>query len=155
MFCRYIGLSSKHYFRCLQHSGKVFILCRSLICSTSEPFKPEEQILSAEGAIFLTTNLATPLGNKANFSWYDIPQSLNPCSKPGSISNSLESDLSSDLLNFGLKLSDLFRSELFQIYMLFFTVNPSIFSLIWSISNLIFHSPFVLDLFREPHMCCW
>ena len=56
MFCRHIGSSSKHYSRCLQHLGEVFILCRSLICSGSEPFRPDEQLLSTEGAIFLTTS---------------------------------------------------------------------------------------------------
>ena len=80
-------------------------------------------------------------GFSANLSWSDLPQFLNSYLNPGSISNSLESDLPSELVNFGLKLSDLFRFELFQLYMLFFTVNPSIFSLIWSISNLIFRSP--------------
>ena len=56
MFCRYTNSSSKHYSRCLQYSGKVFILCHSLICSgRSEPFRPEEQLLSIEGAILLTT----------------------------------------------------------------------------------------------------
>ena len=47
------------------------------------------------------------------------------------VSNSLQSDLPSDLVKFGLKLSDLFRSELFRPYMLFFTVNSSVFTLIW------------------------
>ena len=94
---------TNHYSRCLQHSGKVFILCCSFICSGSEPFKPKEHLLSAEGAIFLT-NLANLLGNKANFSWSDLPRSLNPCSNLGSISNSLQSDLPSDLVNFGLNV---------------------------------------------------
>ena len=31
-----------------------------------EPFRPEEQLLFAEGAIFLITNLVTPVGNHAN-----------------------------------------------------------------------------------------
>ena len=146
---RYTGSWSKKY------SGKVFILCCSLIFYRSEPFRPKQQLFSVEGAIFLITNLATPLGKKANFSWSNFPRSLNPCLNPSSISNSLQSDLPSDSVDFGLKLSDLFRSELFQLFMLFFTINPSIFSLIWSISNLIFHSPCVLDLFRELLMRCW
>ena len=124
--CRYMASKSKQYSRCLLYLGKVFILCRSLICSGSEPFRPEEQLLSTKGAIFLTTNMATPLGNSANLSWYDLPQFLNSCLNLGSISNSLQSDLPSDLVNFGLKLSDMFRSELFRIYMLFFTVNSSV-----------------------------
>ena len=62
--CRYIGSLSKQHSRCLWHSGKVFILCRSLICSRSEPFKPKEQLLSAKGDIFLLTYLVTPLGNR-------------------------------------------------------------------------------------------
>ena len=82
--CRYIGSQSKQYSRCLQHSGKVFILCCSLICSGFEPFRLEKQLLSIEGEIFLVTNMATPLGNEANLSWSDLPQSLNtfpnPCS---------------------------------------------------------------------------
>ena len=36
-----------------------------LICSGSEPFRPEEQLLSTEGDIFLITNLVTPLGNRS------------------------------------------------------------------------------------------
>ena len=36
-------------------------LSYSLICSGSEPFRLEEQLLSAEGALFLITNLETPL----------------------------------------------------------------------------------------------
>ena len=40
----------------------------SLICSGFEPFRPEEQLLSTEGALFLIINLVTPLGNKENFS---------------------------------------------------------------------------------------
>ena len=155
MFCRYTGSSSKNYSRRLQHSGKFFTLCRSLIGSGSEPFILEEQLLSVEGAIFPITNLETLLGNKANFSWFDLPQPLNSYLNPSSISNSLRSDLPSDLVDFGLKLSNLFISELFQLYMLFFTINSSIFTLIWSIFNLISCSPYVLDLFREPHMCCW
>ena len=46
----------KAYSKCLQHSGKVFILCRSLIFSRSKPFRPKEQLMSAEGAIFLITD---------------------------------------------------------------------------------------------------
>ena len=53
--CRYIGLLSKQNSRFLRHPERVFILCRSLICSGSEPFIPEEQLLSAEGEIFLLT----------------------------------------------------------------------------------------------------
>ena len=106
--------------RCLRHSRKVFILYRSLICSRSEPFRPEEQLLSAEGEIFLVTNLVTPQGIDTYISWSDIPQFLNSCSNPGSISNSLQSDLQSDSVNFGLKLLDMFRSEVFQLFMLFF-----------------------------------
>ena len=34
----------------------------SLICFGFEPFRPDEQLLSTEGDIFLITNLATPLG---------------------------------------------------------------------------------------------
>ena len=34
-----------------------------------------------------------------------------------------------------------FRSKLFWLFMLFLTVNPLIFALIWSIYNLIFRSP--------------
>ena len=76
---RYTDSSSNHYSRCLQHLGKVFILCHSLICSGFEPFRLEEQLLSVEGAIFLTTNLETSLGNKENFSWSNLPQSLKTC----------------------------------------------------------------------------
>ena len=57
--CRYTGSLSKNHFRCLRHLGKVSIICRSLICFGSEPFRLEEQLLSAEGEIFLLTNLAT------------------------------------------------------------------------------------------------
>ena len=153
--CRYTGSQSKQYSRCLRNSGKVFMLCQSLSCFGSEPFRPEEQLLSAEGAIFLITNMATLLGSSAYLSWSDLPQFLNSCPNPGSISNSLQSDFPFDSVNFGFKLSDLFRSEVFLLFMLFFTVNPSVFSLIWSISNLIFRSPCVLDLYREPHMYLW
>ena len=38
----------------------------SLICSGFEPFRPEEQLLSTEGHIFLITNLATPLGKDSS-----------------------------------------------------------------------------------------
>ena len=74
-------------------------------------------------------------------SWSDLPQFFNSCSNPGSFSNSLQSDLLFDSVDFGLKLPDLSRSKLFRPFMLFFILNPSFFSLIWSISNLIFHSP--------------
>ena len=66
---RYIGLWSKQYYRCLQHSWKVFILCHSLICFGSEPFRPKEQLLSTEDEIFLVTMARSsnkayaPLGN--------------------------------------------------------------------------------------------
>ena len=128
---RYTGSLSKQHSKCLQHPGKVFILCHSLICSRSEPFKQEEQLLFTEGEIFLVTNLATPLGIDTYISWFDLPQFLNSCSNPGSISNSLQSDLLSDSVNFGLKLSDLLRSEVFQLFMLFFTHNLLVFTLIW------------------------
>ena len=36
----------------------------SFICSGSEPFRPEEQLLSTEGEIFLLTNMTTLLGNR-------------------------------------------------------------------------------------------
>ena len=101
--CRYIGSLLKQHSRCLWNPGKVFILCHSLICSGSEPFRPEEQLLFAEGEIFLVPNLATLLGNSTYISWYDLPQFLNSCLNPGSISNSLQSDLPCDLVNFGLK----------------------------------------------------
>ena len=78
-------------------------------------------------------------------SWFDLPQSLNPCLNPGSISNSLQSDLPSNLVNFGLKLPDLSRSELFQPFMLFFILNLSFFTLIWSFSDLIYHSPLCFE----------
>ena len=154
-FYRSIGFSSKVVLQASINSRESSQPICSLICSGFEPFKPEEQLLSAKGAIFLTTDLVTPLGNSENLSWSDLPQFLKSCPNPGSISNSLQSDFPSDSVSFGLKLLDLFISELFQPFMLFFTVNPSIFSLIWSISNLIFHSSCVLDLFREPHMCLW
>ena len=53
--CRYIGSLSKQHSKCLQHPWRVFILYRSLICSGSKPFRPEEQLLSVEGEIFLLT----------------------------------------------------------------------------------------------------
>ena len=152
---RYSGSQLNQYSRCLQYLGKVFMFCSSLICSGSEPFRLEEQLMSTEGLIFLITNPVTPLGNSANINWSDLPRFLNYCPNLGSISNSLQSDLPSDLVNFGLKLSDMFISELYLLFMIFFTVNSSIFTLIWSIANLISRSSCVLDLFREPHMCCW
>ena len=69
---RYIGSLSKQHSRCLWHPGRVFILCRSLIFSRSEPFRPEEQLLFTEGDIFLVTNLATLLGSMS-FSWSNLP----------------------------------------------------------------------------------
>ena len=74
-------------------------------------------------------------------SWSDLPRLLNSYPNLGSISNSLQSDLLFDWVNFGLKLSNLFRYELFQLFMLFLTINPSIFALILSFSDLICHSP--------------
>ena len=53
--CRYIGSLSKQHSKCLWHPGRVFILFHSLICSRSKPFRLEEQLLSAEGEIFLLT----------------------------------------------------------------------------------------------------
>ena len=70
----------------------------SLICSGYEPFRPEEQLLSTEGAIFRITNMVTPLGRSENLSWSNLPQSLNSCLNPGSISNSLQLDLPFDLV---------------------------------------------------------
>ena len=138
--CRYTSSLLKQHSRCLWHPGNVFILCHSLICSGSEPFRPEE-LLSTEGEIFLVTNMATLLGIYTYISWSDLPQFLNSCPNPGSISNSLQWDLLSDSVNFGLKLLDLSRSELFQPFMLFFIVNLSVFTLIWSFSYLICRSP--------------
>ena len=62
--CRYTGSISKQHSRCLWHPRRVFILCHSLICSGFEPFRPEEQLLSAEDEILLLTNLVTPLVNR-------------------------------------------------------------------------------------------
>ena len=42
---------------------------------------------------------------------------------------------------FGVKLPDLPRSELFLPFMLSFTLNLSVFTLIWSFSELIYRSP--------------
>ena len=112
--CMYTGLILKQYSRCLRNPGRVFILCYSLICSRSEPFRPEEQLLSAECEIFLVTNMVTPLGTSTYINWSDLPQFFNSCLNPGSFSNSLQSDLLSDLVDFGLKLPDLSRYELFS-----------------------------------------
>ena len=152
MFCRYIGLSSKHYSRCLQHSGKVFIVCRSLICFGSEWFRPEEQLLPTEGSIFLITNLVTLLGNKENFSWSNIPQFLNSCLNLGSISNSLQSDLPSDSVNFGLKLLDL---NYFDFLCSFLLSIHRCFPWFGQFLTLSFVLLFVLDIFMEPYLCCW
>ena len=153
--CRYIGSLSKKHSMCLRYPGRVFILCCSLICSGSEPFRPEEQLLSAEGEIFLVTNLANPLGNWYIYQliWYSLVLGLLSESK-------LHLQLSS--VRSAIWLSEFwfetFRSiqiwTISTLYALFY-VNSSIFALIGSISNLISRSPCVLDLFREPHMFCW
>ena len=79
--CRYTGSLSKQHSRCLRHLGRVFILCRSLICSGSEPFRPEEQLLSTEGEIFLLTtikpksiHLIEP--SYAQQSWFTLKQGI-------------------------------------------------------------------------------
>ena len=112
--CRYTSSLSKEHSRCIRHPGRVFILCHSLICSGSEPFRPEEQLLSAEGEIFLVTNMVTLLGSSAYISWSDLPHFLNSCLNLGSISNSLQSNLPSDSVNFGLKLLDLLSLNYFN-----------------------------------------
>ena len=134
--CRYTGSLLKQHSRCLRHPERAFIFC-----SGSEPFRPEEQLLSAEDEIFLFTNLETPPGIDMYISWYDLPQFFNSCLNLGSISNSLQSDLLSDSVNFGLKLPDMSRSKLFWPFMLFFILNLSVFTLIWSFSDLICRSP--------------
>ena len=73
--------------------------------------------------------------------WYDLPQFFNSCLNLGSFSNSLQLDLLSDSMDFGLKLLDLSRYELFWPFMLFLTLNLSVFTLILSFSNLICRSP--------------
>ena len=80
-------------------------------------------------------------GLETYISWSDLPQFLNSCLNLGPISNSLQSDLLSDSMNFGLKLLDLLRFEVFQLFMLFITLNILFFTLIWSSSNLICRSP--------------
>ena len=68
------------------------------------------------------------------------------------VCNSLQSVLPSDLVKFGLKLSDLFRYELLWLYMLCFTVNSAVFILIWTILtwNLIL---FVFYIYSRNRAC--
>ena len=44
-------------------------------------------------------------------------------------------------MDFGLKLPDLYRSELFRPFMPSFILNLSFFTLIWFFSNLVYRSP--------------
>ena len=161
-------MQQKHYSKCLQYSWKVFILCRSLICFGFEPFRLEEQLLSVEGAIFLIRistvyiysssledfnySILTILLNRV-FVFDFLVSEISFYVNPGSFSNSLQSDLLFESVDFGLKLPDLSRSELFRPFMLFFILNLSVFTLIWSFSDLICHFLCVLDFYREPRLC--
>ena len=61
-FYRSTGLKSKVVFQASITFRESSQPSYSLIFYGSEPFKPEEQLLSAEGVIFLITNLVTLLG---------------------------------------------------------------------------------------------
>ena len=80
-------------------------------------------------------------GMNIRISWSDLPHLFKSCPNPSSISDSLQSDLLSYPVYFGLKLLDLSRSELFRPFVLFFTVNLSAFTLIWNFYDLICRSP--------------
>ena len=105
--------------RYLRPPGRVFNLCCSFVFDLNHSDQ-WNTLLSIGGEIFQLTNLATPLGNRDMYELFWSSSVLNSCLNPGSFSNSLQSDLLSDLVNLGLKLLDLFRSESFQPFMLYF-----------------------------------
>ena len=116
--------------RYLRRPGRVFILCRSSVLDLNHSDK-WNTLLSIEGEIFLLTNLATPLGNRYMYQLICSSSVLQLCS----FSNSLQSDLLSNSLDFGLKFPDPSRSELFRPYMLSFILILAVFTLIWSFLN--------------------
>ena len=138
-------------------SRVVFILCRSLICSGSEPFRPEEQLLSAEGEIFLLTNLATPLGNIYIYILVDLiflnSSTLVRIQAPSPTLSSQICYLTQWILvwNFQICLDlnyfNLLCSFLFSIYQ--FLPWFDLF-LTWYVILLC-----VLDLYKEALLCSW
>ena len=154
--CRYTSLLSNQHSRCLRLPGGVFILCRSLICSGFEPFRPEEQLLSAEGEIFLVTNLVTPLGNRY------IYQLLWSSSILELLSES-RLHLQFSLVRFAIWLSEFWFETFGSVHIWIILTFNALFLLSihqffpWSDQFLTWSFVLlcVLDLFREPHMCCW
>ena len=99
----------------------------SFICCGSEPFRPVEHLTVHRRWNILANKSGDSTGELCN-SDSDLPQFFNSCPNPGSFSNSLQSDLLSDLVYLGLKLPNLFRSELFRsVVRCFHTQFNSIF----------------------------
>ena len=124
------------------------------ICSRSEPFRPEEQILSAEGEIFLLTNLVTPLGNEYMYQLIWSSSVLQLLSKSRLLLQ-LSSVRSAIWLNeFGFETAGTVQIWIIStFYALFFILNLLAFTPMRSFSDLIYRSLCVLVFYREPFLC--
>ena len=110
--------------RYLRHLRRVFNLCPLFVLDLNHSDQ-WNTLLSTGSEIFQLTNLATSMGNRYMYQLFWSSSVLNSCPNLGSFSNSLQSDLLSDLVNLGLKLPDLFRSESFQSFMPYFHTQSS------------------------------
>ena len=101
--------------RYLRYPGRVFILCRPFVLDVNHSdqrnnFCPQKVKYSCLQIWWLHW------GVDMCISWYDLPQFFNSCPNPSSFSNSLQSDLLSNSVDFGLKPPDLSRSKLFSTF---------------------------------------
>ena len=93
----------------------------SSICSRFEQFRPVEHlVVRRRWNIPANKSRDSRWGIDICISCSDLPQFFNSYPNLGSFSNSLQSDLLSDLVYLVLKLPDLFRSESFRPFMLCF-----------------------------------
>ena len=122
-----VAIEASH-FGYLWRPGRVFNLCPSFVLDVNHSDQ-WNTLLSAEGEKFHLTNLETLLGNRDMYQLFWSSSDLNSCPNPGSFSNSLQSDLLSDLVLLGLKLPDLFKYESFQSFVLCFYTQSSSFDL--------------------------
>ena len=110
--------------RYLQYLGRVFILCCSFVLDLNHSDQRNKFCLQKVKYSCLQIWWLR-WGIDICISWSNLPQSFKSCLNPGFFSNSLQSDLLSDSVDFGLKLPDLSRSELF--------IDMNYFNLLWSL----------------------
>ena len=129
------------YSRYLQCLGRFFNICPLFVLDLNHSDQ-WNTLLSAGGEIFQLTNLVTLLGISC-IQLFWSSSVYNSCMNPSSIFfNSFKWDLLSNLYYLGLKFPDLFISESFRFFMLFYHFQFDNIYLDLVFFDLIHHSLF-------------